>query len=204
MDIKKIFIWIILFGTLIGFNEAFIGSISMPYRSVILNSITLILLFTARLKINKPFSSLIIIGIAILFKLNNLGFYSCTATTLLCGPTALLLLGISFELFAFAFLKNKKNSSFLISITLILTAILTFILFGVLNTYILNSWKLPRFTEYVTTKAIMVCIISSVISILIVYLNNSIKIFKTVKLPTNTILSVVIILFWVLGTFVEL
>jgi len=204
MNNKKIFLLILLFGTLIGFNESFIGNINMPYRSVILNSISLIILFIARLKINKPFSSIAILSIAVLFKLNNLGFYSCSSSVLLCGPTALLLLGISFEIFSFVFLKSNFNN-LRVPTTLILTTLLTFILFGILNTYILNTWKISRFTEYITTKALLVGIISSLISNIIVYLNKSIKIklFNAQKLPFNTILSIVIILFWVIGTFIE-
>lgn len=206
MERKKAFLWIVLFGTLIGFNESFIGSINMPFRSVILNSLTLILLFGARLKLNKPFSTLSIVSIAIIFKINNMGFYSCTTNALLCGPTALLMLGISFEIFSFIFLKSNNPKSLKILATLILTAFFTFFIFGILNTFILNVWKLSRFTEYVTTKALLAGLLSSVISISVnnVYNSAKIKEFKAQKLPINTIFSLVIIIFWILGTFVSL
>jgi hypothetical protein len=51
--LKKNLLWILLFGTLIGLNEALIGSLSFPYRSVVLSVITIALLSFARLKILK-------------------------------------------------------------------------------------------------------------------------------------------------------
>ena len=45
---KRNYLWILLFGSLIGLNETLIGSINMPYRSVVLSTITLSLLSLAR------------------------------------------------------------------------------------------------------------------------------------------------------------
>jgi|DewCreStandDraft_4_1066084.scaffolds.fasta_scaffold54543_2 hypothetical protein len=205
MDKRKFLLWILFFGTLVGFNEVFTGIINMPYRSVVINSITIILLFIARLKYNKPFSSLLVIGIAILYKINNAGFYTCNTNTLLCGPTALMLLGISFELFSFLFMKNNRMNYSNSALTIVFTSLLAFGLFGILNAFILNVWKIARFTEYVTIKALLTGVASSAVSLLIFYASNSIKI-KNIQFGNTSVfamLSFIVAFFWVLGTLVS-
>lgn len=206
MFIKKYLLWILLFGTLIGLNETIIGSVSMPYRSVILSTITLTLLSIARLKIQKPGTSVLIILIAVLFKINNMGFHSCTTNVFLCGPATLLLLGISYEVFATLFFSRIKIKYLHLALTCGITAILAFSLFAVMNTFILNSWGVSRLTEYILIKASLTALVSGGISMLVLYLVQNFKNlnntgFKPVAI--NSILSFLIIAFWLFGSFVK-
>lgn len=85
---KKQFIWgILLFGTLIGLNETVIGSFHIQYKSVILSAITLSLFAYARYHIPRIGTTLLIMVVAVLFKLTSLGFQ-------FCKPTMVILLGM--------------------------------------------------------------------------------------------------------------
>ena len=207
MFLKRNFFWIIFFGTLIGLNETFIGSFSMPYRSAILSSITIVLLTFARYKIPKTGTSILIIAIAILFKINNAGIQSCNVNMLLCGPTALLLLGMSHELFASLFV-SKHTFKFLNYVLVCsATAILAFSLFAVMDTFILKVWNVPRLIQYIFIKSPLTAIASSTISIFGLYLARTFK--KHTFLRFNpfmvySILSVMIIAFWILGSYAKI
>lgn len=204
MFLKRNFLRIIFFGSLIGLNETLIGSFSFPYRSVILSSITLIILSLARLKIPKTGTSILIMLIAILFKINSSGVHTCTTNMLLCGPTALLLMGIAYEIFASLFFSKKPFKYLNLILTCSATSILAFSLFALMNTYIIRAWDTSRLFEYILVKASLTAVISSAASILGLYL---VRIFEKESflrlnpLVINSILSVVIIAFWLFGTY---
>ena len=206
MFLKKI-LWVLFFGSLIGLIETLIGSFNIPYRSIILSSITLSLLSIARLQNPKTGTSFFIIVIAVLFKINSFGVCACTTTVFLCGPTALLLLGIGYEVFA-SLLISKKTFRYLnFVLTCVITSIIAFSIFAVMNTYILHAWNLNRLAEYIFIKGIFTAIASSAISILGLFL------IRTYKKPyyskfnpyvINSLLSSVIIALWLFGSFIKL
>ena len=207
MFLKKNLLWIIFFGSLIGINEAFLGSLHIPFRSIVLSTITLALLTWSRVKIPQKGVSVMVILIAVLFKVNNIGYHSCSTNVLLCGPTAVLLLGIFHEMFYDLFL--SKNTFRYINIILIcsLTSIAAFTLFAVMNTYILLSWDTERLIDYVFVKASFTAIFSSGISILGLFiiraLNNK-KLIGFNPYVINSILGSFTIIFWIVGTFFRL
>jgi len=98
MDLtKKQILWgIILFGTLIGLNETVIGSFNIKYKSVILSAITLSLFSYARYYIPRIGSTLLIMAIAVLFKLTDLGVQ-------FCKPVACCFFRLSFRPFRTGF-----------------------------------------------------------------------------------------------------
>lgn len=206
MSLKEI-LWILLFGSLIGLTETFIGSFNLPYRSVILGSITLILLSIARLKIPETGTSTLIIFIAVLFKINNFGFHSCTSSMLLCGPTALLLLGVSYEAFASLFIAKNAFKYVNYVLSCVFTSLVAFSAFAVMNTYILHAWNMERFVEYIFIKGTITAMASGAISIFGIYL---LRIFKNENHARfnqyfiNSVLSCVIAALWVFGSFVKL
>jgi hypothetical protein len=206
MFIKKYLLWILLFGTLIGLNETMIGSVSVPFRSVILSTVTLTLLSIARLKIQKSGTSILIILIAVLFKINNIGFHTCTTNVFLCGPATLLLLGISYEVFATLLISTSKIKYLHLALTCGITAIIAFSLFGVMNTFILNSWKISRLTEYILVKAPLTALATGGISMLLLYVvrnNKKINFVDLKSIAINSMLGFLIIIFWVFGSFVK-
>ncbi len=202
IDFKNYLLPVVLFGTLIGLNEVWIGSMNFPYRSVVLNSVAVALLAFARFRVPKPGTSMLIIGIAILFKLNHLGFASCNTNVLLCGPAALLLISASFELFAFLFLKNSSVQWYRFALVCFLTAICGFALFGAMNTWLLESWKVSRLTVFIFDKGTMAGFISAIVSILFI----SIAGYARKRIEIHPILSqsfsgLVVAVLWMMGTF---
>jgi hypothetical protein len=202
--LKRNYLWIILIGSLIGLNETLIGGIKMPYRSAVVSSITLVFLAIARYYFPKRGSSLIIIMIAILFKINSDGIQSCTTNALLCGPTAMLLLGIGFEIFGSVFITGKsfKYSGYIL--TCVLTSIVIFSLYAVLQTYILKSWDSARLVNYIFARGSMTAVASSVISVFVLYLIRYFKYDYFARLNPRFIsglLGFVIIALWMLGFY---
>jgi hypothetical protein len=163
--LKKNYLWIILLGSLIGFNETLIGSIKMPYHSVVVNTITLALLSIARYYFPKRGTTMLIIIIAVLFKINSAGIHECTTNFLLCGPTALLLLGIGYEIFASIFIAENsfKYSNYIL--TCVITSIVVFSVFAVFQTYILVSWDTARLVNYIFARGPMTAVASSAVSV---------------------------------------
>lgn len=194
---------ILLFGTLIGLNEAFTASLNIPYRSVLINSISIALLLFARLKVPQRWSSLLIVAIAVLFKLNNSGFHTCTMNVLLCGPTALLLLGISFEVFAGLFIRKNSASYLGIILTTSLTALSAFLLFGTLNTFVLYAWDMSRFIEYSFVKGLLTAAAAIILTVPGVLLNTYANKhpLPNVKIAYN-LLIIFVISSWIFGSFV--
>jgi len=202
--LKKIYLWIILSGSLIGLNETIVGNIDMPYRSAVVSALTLTLLSIARYYFPKIGTSLLIIIIAILFKINSAGIHTCTPNTLLCGPTALLLLGIGYEIFASIFISEKlfKYSNYILSC--IFTAIVIFGAYAVLQTYILKNWDTSRLLNYIFVRGSIAGFASSVLSVIILYTVMHFKSVNFARLNPNisrAILGFVIIALWVLGSF---
>jgi len=207
MFLKRNFLWIIFFGSLIGLNEILIGSFNIHYRSVILSTITLFLLTLARLKIPKTGTSIFIIVFAILFKINSSGIHSCTTNMLLCGPTALFLLGIGYEVFASLFI--SKNTFKYLNYVLICsaTSIIAFSIFAVMNTYIISVWDMSRLFEYIFVRSTLTAIASSAISIFGLYLVRTFKKENFLRLNPfmiNSILIFMIIALWLFGSYEKL
>ena len=203
MSLNK-FLWILFFGSLIGLNETFIGSFNMPYRSVVLSTITIAILSIARSQMPKMGSSLLIILVAILYKINSVGIYSCTTNFLLCGPTALLTLGVCYELFA-SVITAKRTFNYLNCLLVCsISSIAAFSLFGIMNTYILNVWGPSRLIEYIFIRGLSTALLSSAVSILALF---SIKAFRAINAKKlnpyllQGILSSTIILLWVFGYY---
>jgi len=207
MSLTRSFLWIILFGSLIGLNETLIGSFDMPYRSVILNSITIFLLTIGRFKIPRAWTSILIIAIAVLFKINSAGIQTCTVNWLLCGPTALLLIGISHEVFSSLFISKNSLKYLNYVMACSATAILAFSLFAVMDTFILKVWDVPRLMKFIFVKSILTAITSSAISIFGLYLVRTLNKDDFLKLNpywVNGILSAMIIALWIFGSYVNL
>jgi hypothetical protein len=201
--LKKNYLWIILFGTLIGLNEALIGSMNLPYRSVVLSTITIVLLALARSRYPQRGTSLIIIAIAFLFKINNMGIQDCTAPALLCGPTALLLLGIGFEIFASLMISPKRPGFVHYVLTCAYTSVVVFGIFALLQTYILKSWDSSRLLTYTFVRGSQTALISGAVCLAGLY---SIRSLKNVSLPklhpfiVKSLLFSVIVALWFLGS----
>jgi hypothetical protein len=207
MFLKRNLLWILFFGTLIGLNEALIGSFSFPYRSVVLSSITLALLSFARFKMPLKGTSVLIIFIAVLFKLNSAGLSCCTTSMLLCGPTVLLLLGISYEAFAGLCIGKNTHKYSAFMLTCGLTAMVAFSLFALMNTYILRSWNTGRLYEYIFIKASLCAIASIAMSVgglqLVKKFQND-GFASLAPYVVKSILGFVIVGLWLFGTFAKL
>ncbi|MDD4215389.1 MAG: hypothetical protein PHR81_11325, partial [Bacteroidales bacterium] len=102
MRLRKDFLWLIMFGTLAGLNETVLGSMHIPNKSVILSTITLVLFAAARYLFRAKGTTLLVAGVAVLFKLNDVGVCGCR-------PEALIMLGIGFELFASLMIKKDTE-----------------------------------------------------------------------------------------------
>lgn len=206
MFLKRELPWILFFGTLIGLSETLIASYSIPYRSVVLTSISILLLSIARFQIPKTGTSFLIIAIAVLFKINNYGVYTCSTSFFLCGPTAMLILGVSYEVFASLFIKKDTFKYLHFVLTCVAAAIVTFSIFALMNTYILKTWDTSRLTEYILLKSLLTAAFSSVFSLLALYLIKIFKVENAAKYNPyviNSVLGIVVIALWVLGSLTK-
>jgi len=202
MLVKRNFLWIILFGSLIGLNETLIGSTHIHYRSVVLSTITLTLLSIARSYFPKIGTSLLIIIIAVLFKINSFGIHACTTNNLLCGPTALLLLGIGYEIFASVFLSKNPHKSWNYVLTCGITAILMFSVFALLQMFILHSWDTAKLVNYIFVSGSLTAVTASGMSVFCLYLLRPYRSFTFARANpyvVNGILGTLIIGLWLLG-----
>jgi len=140
--------------------------------------------------------------IAILFKLNHLGFASCNTNVLLCGPAALLLISASFELFAFLFLKNYRVQWYRFALVCFLTAITGFALFGAMNTWLLESWKASRLIVFIYEKGTMAGVISAVVVVVAISIAElASKSIRMNPFLTQSFSGLVIAVLWMMGTF---
>jgi hypothetical protein len=199
---KKQVIWgILLFGTLIGLNETIIGSLHVQFKSVILSAITLSLLSVARYKIPKIGSSLLIIAIAILFKLTDLGVY-------FCKPVMVVMLGIGFEISALLLINKNKFKLQEFIFTNILTSIVTFVVFAIFETYIVRNeyWIPEKFNDYVFVKAPLTAITSALLTFIALTMTKKFDFQLTGTLIKKPVLSQLILGFsiaaiWLTGYF---
>jgi hypothetical protein len=201
---RKHLLWILFFGSLIGLHETFTGSFGIPYRSVVLNSITIIMLSLARFKMPFRGSSLAVIAIALLFKMNHAGFQTCTTAWFLCGPAALLSIGIMYELSASLISGNSQPGYTRLVLICSMTALAGFALFGAVSTFVTGDWDLPRYAEYMYLKAILAAVISGLLSVLALYVRQHVSWeLPVIRRPVlyNSLMGTVILAFWLIGTF---
>jgi hypothetical protein len=196
MNDKKSFLGIVLFGSLIGLSELFFGSASLPYRAVFMNAIAIGLLLFARVLWPNKGTSLMIIAVAVAFKLGNLGIF-------MCKPAALVLLGVAFEAFA-SLLTNKQHLSRYL-ITAALTAATAFPVFAAFETFIVRNtyWDMARFVDYGVIKGALTMAASVILGSLSVLAARQFS--KNTSLNTawaQTLLSLLIIAAWAVGTII--
>jgi hypothetical protein len=203
--LKKYLLWILLLGTLIGLNETLVGSMQLPFRSVILATIMLLVLIVGRYIMPQIGSTLLITAVAVLFRVSNLGcHHSCTTTQLLCGPTAVLLLGVAFELFASVLVRRRPIRYYSFVLPTVLAAFTAFGLFGLLNTYILESWDVSRLTEYVLLKGSVAAFHTAAISLPVIWLADRLKGLGLAEMNAwlaKGAVGLCIIMLWLFGSF---
>ena len=201
MDLtKRQTIWgILLFGTLIGFNETVIGSFNIQYKSVILSAITLSLFSFARFYIPIIGTSLLIMTVALIFKLTNLGIQ-------FCKPVMLILLGIGFEVFTSIFINKKQFKSLGLILTCVLSSIVIFTGFALFETYIAKNayWISEKFNDYVFVKAPLTAVASTLLSVLGIFIIKRVdstlisSLFKKPAL-SQLALGLFIAILWIVG-----
>ena len=196
---KKIAWGVILFGTLIGLNETLIGSLDIQYKPVVLSTITLSLFAFARYYIPRAGSTLLIMIIAVLFKLTSMGPY-------LCKPAAVLLLGVGFESFATVFIHKERFTYYSHILTCVLTSLIAFTLFGLFETYVIKNeyWIAAKFNDYVFIKAPMTAVTTTLFTVSGLWLirRTNLDFSKLmVKNPqlSQIILGLFIITIWIVG-----
>ncbi len=105
----KNWIWIVLFGSVWGLAEVFVGESlwgkNLPFASVWLSAFALLILASARGILNEPGSSTAVGAFAALFKLAN-------AAPFYCHLLGIFMIGAVFDLFCTAFLKRDRKASF--------------------------------------------------------------------------------------------
>lgn len=147
----KNWLWFILFGSLWGINEVFMGEVlstsEVPHFSVLLTLIALFILAIARGILNKPGSSTIIGIIAVLFKLAN-------AAPFYCHLLGIFMVGFTFDILASFLIKSEKTSAIKCGLTGILSAYSGNILFALVITYIIRydiwiSAGLPKVIDHI-------------------------------------------------------
>jgi hypothetical protein len=203
--LKKYLIWILLLGTLIGLNEILLGSIQLPFRSAILGTIMLLVLMVGRFVMPQIGSTLLITAIAVLFRVNNLGcHHSCTTTQLLCGPMAVLMLGSVFELFTSVLVGRRQIRYYSFVLPVMLAALTAFGLFGLMNTYIIQSWDVQRLNEYILIKGSFAAFQTAALSLPVIWLADRLKGLTISDMNawiTKGVVGLCIILLWFFGSF---
>ncbi len=125
--------WLLLFGSIWGINEVFLGDVlyrnDVQGSSVILTAIALFLLAVSRGMINKPGSSALIGAFAVLFRLAN------TAPSY-CHLLGIFLLGATFDVFSSLLIKNKDSAPLRWSAAGVVSAFGNNALFALLITYV--------------------------------------------------------------------
>jgi hypothetical protein len=201
--LKKNYAWILLFGSLIGLNEMVTGSLRIPFHSVAVGSITIALLAVARKYFPQKGTSLVIIGIAMLFKMNSMGFRDCTAPAMLCGPTALALTGISFEIFASLLISGRPFRYLNHLLVCALASIFAFTLFAIVQKYFLNIWDSTRFLNYIFFRGSLAAILSGALAVTAIFVSGysgNITLRGQQQNAARGLLFSVIIALWIFGT----
>ena len=207
MFLKKNFLWLLLFGTMVGLNETLIGGIHFPFRSVMVSSLTISLLSFARVKIPKAGTSAVITLIAIVFKMNNFGFLACTAHSFLISVFAILSLGISYEVIGTLIFRKESSAYLKHLLTCALSVLTAFTLFGMMNTFVFGSWGTDRLVNFLFINTPLAALISGAITVTGLHLSKMLKSLNFKKLNpsvVNSILGILIIGLWVLGTWTKL
>ncbi len=172
---KLNYLLVLLFALIIGFSERFIGSLHMPYGSVVLNTIIILVLSIARIVVPKKGTSLLIVSIAILFKIYSLGLSNCTTNVLLGGPAALMMIGLFYEIFANVLTSDTffRYTDFLI--VCILTVYAAFSVFGFMNIFILKTWDTSRLMQYIFIRGTITAIVSGIFSLIGIFFVKTFK-----------------------------
>ena len=155
-------LWLLLFGSLWGINEVVVGEIlyelDVPHSSVILTAIALLILAMARGMINRPASSTLAGGVAVVFRLVN------TAPSY-CHLLGIFLLGMVFDIFASILLAEKTKVSWKHGLTGLASAYGNNIVFAVLMAYIIRYeyWVaegLPKLTRHIFSSGTLLAVAS--------------------------------------------
>jgi len=201
MKFKRDLLWLILFGTLLGLNETLLGGMHIPNKSILLSVITLLLLSIARYLFPNIGTSLLIIAVAAIFKITDLGLMGCKLE-------AMVMLGISFEIFASLLIRKRSLKFYKYSILSFASAIVAFTLFALMERYIVKNefWNGPKFGEYIFFKGAIAAVIAAAVSFLGVIAIKPLiswyeKAVSRKVVLINSILGAVIIAVWFLGYF---
>jgi hypothetical protein len=199
MKLKRDFLWIILFGSLIGLNETLVGGMHIEHKSIILSVITLLLLSIARNLFPKTGTSLMIIAVAVLFKITDLGIHGCKVE-------GMVILGVAFEVFATLIIRKGRLEFYFFSIVSMLAALFAFAVFAMLQRYVIQNefWNSPKFSEYIFVKGPYTSMISAVISLLGVLVVKPLivwydKIMAKNPYGVHGVLGLLIVVFWFIG-----
>lgn len=154
---KKDILVILFLGSLVGLSELFISSLKIPYSSVFLSTITLLYLSIGRRMYPFKGSTLIIITIALLFKITEAGVFTCK-------PTALIMLGVGYEIFASLIIPGKESKIMNFVWASVFTSLVVFIAFAAFQTWIVhnNAWNMKRILNYVAVKGPLTAVFSGV------------------------------------------
>mgnify|MGYP001143595188 CR=1 FL=1 len=127
--------WILLFGSLWGINEVITGESLFRNQtllaSVWLAAIAFFILAIARGVVNKPGTSVVIAGIAAVFKLVN-------ASPYFCHLLGIFLLGVAFDAAASLLLRGRREAALRHSLAGILSAYSGFAFFALIITYVVR------------------------------------------------------------------
>jgi len=159
--IKK-FIWLLLFGSLWGISEVFVGGVlygaMVPRASVYLSVWAVFMLAVARGMFNKPGTSTAISIIAALYKLVNTSPFFCH----ICG---ILFLGIAFDLAASLLMKDQSRVSYRSVLAGVAGAYGGHALFAIFVTYIIRYeyWAgegLPKVLDHIFVNGSLTAVFS--------------------------------------------
>ena len=135
MNNLKNWVWLLLFGTLWGIFEVFGGEIlfrhDKVYASVWLTVWAFFLLAMARGVLNRPGTSTIIGVFAAGFRLVN-------ASPFFCHLLAIVMLGMTFDVFATVLLRHKRGVIYRSILSGLLSVYAGRAIFGILATYIIR------------------------------------------------------------------
>lgn len=127
--------WILFFGSLWGINEVLTGEIlfrnQVLLASVWLAAWAFFILAVGRGIVNKPGTSILMAGIAAIFKLVN-------APPFYCHLLAIFLIGVGFDIAATLLMKEGRRSAFRQALAGVLGAYGGFALFALTITYVIR------------------------------------------------------------------
>ena len=142
----KIWLWLLLFGSLWGIGEVFAGGVlykdSVPYASVWLTAWALFVLGVGRGVFNKPGSSTVIGAVATVFKLVN-------AAPFFCHLLGIFILGVAFDIASSLLMKQKRKIYTRSSFSGAAAAYGGYALFALVVTYIVRYkyWTVEGFSK---------------------------------------------------------